>query len=92
MGGLYRRTPATANLLYCGAPNNRRPTAPPLAPKRSCAHAQALDAAAQLADNEAGSLFAGPGEVEVAGRTGPNINDFRAIVVDPDDRIVPSGR
>lgn len=42
-----------------------------------------LDAAAMLADNDAYSLFQALGDLVMTGPTLTNVNDFRAIVIDP---------
>jgi len=47
------------------------------------AHAKGLDAKALLANNDAYSFFAGLGDLVVTGPTLTNVNDFRAILVDP---------
>jgi hydroxypyruvate reductase len=57
-----------------------------LAPE-SLARAQArgLDARARLADNDGYGFFATLGQLIVTGPTRTNVNDFRAIIVDPRD-------
>ena len=56
------------------------------------AAALGLDARAHLADNDSGGFFARLGDTLVTGPTFTNVNDFRAIVVDPDGRVVIPGR
>ena len=46
-------------------------------------HAKGLDAKALLAKNDGYSFFAGLGDLVVTGPTLTNVNDFRAILVDP---------
>jgi glycerate 2-kinase len=48
------------------------------------AAAKGLDAKAMLANNDGYSFFAGIGDLVVTGPTLTNVNDFRAILVDPD--------
>lgn len=47
------------------------------------AQARGLDARARLADNDGYGIFAKLGQLIVTGPTRTNVNDFRAIVVDP---------
>jgi hydroxypyruvate reductase len=47
------------------------------------AAAKGLDAKAMLANNDGYSFFAGIGDLVVTGPTLTNVNDFRAILVDP---------
>ena len=47
------------------------------------AAAKRLDAKAMLANNDGYSFFAGIGDLVVTGPTLTNVNDFRAILVDP---------
>jgi glycerate 2-kinase len=47
------------------------------------ARAAGIDPAAMLANNDAYSLFADIGDLVVSGPTLTNVNDFRAILVDP---------
>jgi glycerate 2-kinase len=47
------------------------------------ARAAGIDPAAMLANNDAYGLFAGIGDLVVSGPTLTNVNDFRAILVDP---------
>ena len=47
------------------------------------AAAKGLDAKAMLANNDGYSFFAGLGDLVVTGPTLTNVNDFRAILVDP---------
>ena len=46
------------------------------------ARAAGLDAAASLAANDAGSFFAGLGDLLVTGPTRTNVNDFRAFLIE----------
>ena len=48
--------------------------------------AQNLDAAAYLADNDATGFFALTGDLLLTGPTLTNVNDIRAILVDPPAR------
>ncbi len=48
------------------------------------AAASGLDAKAHLADNDGYSFFAGLGDLVITGPTLTNVNDFRAILVSPD--------
>ncbi len=50
-----------------------------------------LDAKAHLADNDAGGFFSGLGDLVMTGPTLTNVNDFRAIIVDPEGRVVSLG-
>ena len=49
------------------------------------ARAASLDPAAHLADNDAYGFFAALGDLVVTGPTRTNVNDFRAILIAPDD-------
>lgn len=51
-----------------------------------------LDAGAFLANNDSAGFFGGLEDLVVTGPTRTNVNDFRAIVVDPTGRVVSSGR
>ncbi|MEO0917507.1 MAG: MOFRL family protein, partial [Pseudomonadota bacterium] len=42
-----------------------------------------LDAAASLADNDAGGFFSALGDDLRPGLTGTNVNDLRVILIDP---------
>jgi hydroxypyruvate reductase len=56
------------------------------------AAARGLDAANYLANNDAGAFFAALGDLVVTGPTLTNVNDFRAVLIDPDGRVVNSAR
>ena len=47
------------------------------------AEAKGLDARAMLADNDGYGFFSALGDLVVTGPTLTNVNDFRAILVDP---------
>ena len=56
------------------------------------AAALGLDAKAHLADNDSGGFFGRLGDLVTTGPTLTNVNDFRAIVVDTEGRVVfPDG-
>ncbi|MEI7610851.1 MAG: MOFRL family protein, partial [Rhodospirillaceae bacterium] len=55
------------------------------------AAAAGLDAKAALADNDTGGFFHCLGDLVRTGPTLTNVNDFRAIIVDPAGRVVTSG-
>ena len=48
------------------------------------ARAKGLCPATDLADSNSGGFFAGLGDAVVSGPTMTNVNDFRAILIDPD--------
>jgi glycerate 2-kinase len=48
------------------------------------ARAAGLDGAARLADNDAYGFFGPLGDLVVTGPTLTNVNDFRAILIEPD--------
>ena len=57
-----------------------------LAPESlASARARGLDARARLADNDGYGFFATLGQLIITGPTRTNVNDFRAIIVDPRD-------
>ena len=49
------------------------------------ARAASLDPAAHLADNDAYGFFEALGDLVVTGPTRTNVNDFRAILIAPDE-------
>ncbi|MEI6557340.1 MAG: glycerate kinase [Rhodospirillaceae bacterium] len=55
------------------------------------AAARGLDAKALLTDNDSGGFFGGLGDLVITGPTLTNVNDFRAIIVDPEGRVISSG-
>lgn len=54
------------------------------------AAALGLDAKADLADNDSGAFFDRLGDLVMTGPTLTNVNDFRAILVDPEGRVISS--
>jgi len=58
----------------------------------ACGRALGLDAAAHLADNDGYGFFAALGDLVVTGPTRTNVNDFRAIVIEPVANMTGDGR
>ena len=73
-------SPATPTASTAPRTMRARSRAPTALPARA---AKGLDAKAMLANNDGYSFFAGIGDLVVTGPTLTNVNDFRAILVDP---------
>ena len=86
-GAAERRAPASARSPPIPTASTAARTTPARCsrPTRSRAQrAQGLDARALLADNDGYGFFSALGDLVVTGPTLTNVNDFRAILVDPD--------
>jgi glycerate 2-kinase len=68
-----------------GSEDNAGAMVLPDTPARAAANG--IDLRARLTENDAYSVFAGLGDLVVTGPTRTNVNDFRAILIDPAESL-----